>query len=72
MNDAERNALRAAARRCNEELHQAVTDNPNTPFDQLSGPIIKKHYSPIAPVFSLGVFMWTIGVMNGRFVERQL
>lgn len=72
MNDAERNALRSAARQCNEELHHAIAANPDTPFDQLSGLIIKKHHSPIAPVFSLGVFMWTIGVMDGRFVERQL
>ena len=70
MNEAERNALRSAARRCNEELHQAVAANPKTPFDKLSAPIIKRHYQPIKPIYRLVDFLWTIGVLNGQFEER--
>ena len=44
MTEQERNALRSAARRCNEELHQAVAANPKTPFDKLSGTIIKRRF----------------------------
>lgn len=70
MTAAERNALRSAARRCNEELHQAVAAKPKTPFDKLSGPIIKRHYQPIESIHRLVDFMWTIGVLNGQFKER--
>ena len=70
MTEAERNALRSAARRCNEELHQAVAANPKTPFDKLSGPIIKRHYQPIESIHRLVDFMWTIGVLNGQLKER--
>ena len=70
MTDAERNALRSAARRCNEELHQALAANPKTPFDKLSGPIIKRHYQPVESIHRLVDFMWTIGVLNGQFKER--
>ncbi|WP_369788370.1 hypothetical protein [Rouxiella sp. WC2420] len=65
-----RNALRSAARRCNDELHQAIADNPKVNFDTLSGPIIQRHYSAIKPLFRLVDFLWTIGVMNGQFKER--
>ncbi|MFZ4835618.1 hypothetical protein [Rouxiella sp. Mn2063] len=68
--EAERNALRSAARKCNAELHEAIQANPKTPFDHLPGPIIKKHHAPIAPRFSLPLFLWTIGVLNGQFEER--
>ena len=70
MTEAEQNALRSAARRCNEELHQAVAANPKTPFDKRSGPIIKRHYQPIESIHRLVDFMWTIGVLNGQFKER--
>ena len=70
MTEAEQNALRSAARRCNEELHQAVAANPKTPFDKLSGPIIKRHYQPIESIHRLVDFMWTIGVLNGQLKER--
>ena len=70
MTEAEQNALRSAARRCNEELHQAVAANPKTPCDKLSGPIIKRHYQPIESIHRLVDFMWTIGVLNGQFKER--
>ena len=70
MTEAEQNALRSAARRCNEELHQAVAANPKTPFDKLSGPIIKRHYQPIESIHRLVDFMWTIAVLNGQLKER--
>ena len=70
MTEAEQNALRSSARRCNEELHQAVAANPKTPFDKLSGQIIKRHYEPIESIHRLVDFMWTIGVLNGQFKER--
>ena len=70
LDSARRNALRSAARRCNDELHAAIADNPKAPFDTLSGPIIKRHHTPIAPAYSLPLFMWQIGVLNGQFEER--
>ena len=70
MTEAEQNALRSSARRCNEELHQAVAANPKTPFDKLSGPIIKRYYQPIESIHRLVDFMWTIAVLNGQFKER--
>ncbi|WP_459176921.1 hypothetical protein [Ewingella americana] len=70
MTEAERNALRSAARRCSDELHSAIAANPKAPFDTLSGPIIKKHHQPISPAYSLALFMWKIGVLNGQFEER--
>lgn len=70
MTEEERNALRSAARRCSDELHSAIAANPKVPFDTLSGPIIKKHHQPIAPAYSLPLFLWTIGCINGQFEER--
>lgn len=70
MTEAERNALRSAAGRCSEELHKAIAANPKAPFDTLSGPIIKKHHQPISPAYSLPLFLWTIGCINGQFEER--
>jgi len=70
MTEAERNALRSAARRCSDELHSAIAANPKEKFDTLSGPIIKKHHQPISPAYNLALFMWTIGCINGQFEER--
>lgn len=65
------NALRNVAKKCNEALHNAIEENPKTPFDKLSRPIIMSHFEMIKPLgISLPRFNYTIGVLNGRFTER--
>ncbi|EJF8031388.1 hypothetical protein M9M37_001851 [Escherichia coli] len=71
MTQDQENALRAVARQCNEELKAAARKKPKPKFDDISRPILAKHYEKIKP---LGIpfirFVWTIGVLNGRFIER--
>jgi hypothetical protein len=65
------NALRNVAKKCNEALHGAIEENPKTPFDKLSRPIIISHFAQIQPHgVSLARFLYTIGMLNGRFTER--
>ena len=71
MDQKKANALRSVAKRCNDELHRAIEENPKTPFDKLSRPIIMSHFEMIKPLgISLPRFNYTIGVLNGRFTER--
>lgn len=71
MTQDQENALRAVARQCNEELKAAMRRKPKPKYDDVSRHILAKHYEKIKP---LGIpfirLVWTIGVLNGRFVER--
>lgn len=71
MDQKKANALRSVAKRCNDELHRTIEENPKTPFDKLSRPIIMSYFAQIQPHgVSLARFLYTIGMLNGRFTER--
>ncbi|MFV8979802.1 hypothetical protein [Serratia fonticola] len=71
MDQQKANALRSVAKECNKALHGAIEENPKTPFDKLSRPIIMSHFEKIKPLgISLARFLYTIGMLNGLFTER--
>ncbi len=53
MTPADENAIRAACRRCTEEIKQAMRKNPKPNWDATVKPIIKKHHQQIAPLGTL-------------------
>ncbi|EIV5803050.1 hypothetical protein L9F74_000046 [Klebsiella aerogenes] len=50
MTPADENAIRAACRRCTEEIKQAMRKKPKPNWDATVKPIIKKHHQQIAPL----------------------
>lgn len=71
MTIEQENALRATAKRCNDELKAAMAKNPKPKFDSVSRPLLSKHYEKIK---GLGVpfllFVYTIGMINKQFREQ--
>jgi hypothetical protein len=67
------NALRAIARKANTELKAAIAAGSKAQRDAISRRVLRKYYE--SQVKPLGVefsrFVWTIGVINGVFVDRQ-
>ena len=50
MTPADENAIRAACRRCTEEIQQAMRKKPKPNRDATVTPIIRKHHQHIAPL----------------------
>lgn len=67
MTPAHENAIRAACRRCTEEIKQAMRKKPKPNWDATVKPIIKKHHQKIAP---LGVSLLEFVVYTGRLNRR--
>ncbi|MGO0144939.1 hypothetical protein ACTJOB_17695 [Citrobacter freundii] len=71
MTIEQENALRATAKRCNDELKAAISQKPKPKFDSVSRPLLAKHYEKIK---GLGVpfllFVYTIGMINKQFREH--
>ncbi|EIQ0040775.1 hypothetical protein LUG75_000181 [Escherichia coli] len=62
------NAIRAACRRCTEEIQQAMRKKPKPNWDSTVNPILKKHYEVIKPIgISLIRFNSVIGRLHGRY-----
>ncbi|MDT7130454.1 hypothetical protein RQL77_15505 [Citrobacter braakii] len=47
MTIEQENALRATAKRCNDELKAAMAQKPKPKFDSVSRPLLAKHYEKI-------------------------
>lgn len=47
MTEEQNNALRATARRCNDELKAAMAQKPKPKFDAVSRPLLAKHFEKI-------------------------
>lgn len=71
MKPEQSNALRAVARRCNDEIKSAIKANPKANRDDISRPIIQAHYKRITPAYRLVDLLWCIGVLNGVLKERM-
>ncbi|MGR7777437.1 hypothetical protein ACU6ZR_22185 [Klebsiella aerogenes] len=72
MTPADENAIRAACRRCTEEIKQAMRKKPKPNWGATVKPIIKKHHQQIAPLgVSLLEFVVKTGRLNGRFGAEQ-
>ena len=62
------NALLSTAKRCSEEIKAAMSQTPKPKFDAVSTPVLRKHYDTIKALnIPFIKFMWTVGVINGRF-----
>lgn len=71
MKPEHENAVRAAARRCADELRAAMRVKPKPAWNQICPPILRKHHQQVAPLgISLIEFNSVIGRMNGRFGEE--
>ena len=71
MKPEHENAVRAAARRCADELRSAMKAKPKPVWDKVCLPILRKHHQQVAPLgVSLIEFNSVIGRMNGRFGEE--
>lgn len=71
MTIEQENALRATAKRCNDELKAAMAQKPKPKFDSVSRPLLAKHYEKIKGLgvpFLLSVY--TIGMINKQFREH--
>ena len=72
MTPANENAIRAACRRCTEEIQQAMRKKPKPNWNETVPPIINKHHKKIE---SLGVSLLELvvktGRLNGRFGAEQ-
>ncbi|AMA03102.1 hypothetical protein QTU96_002088 [Enterobacter asburiae] len=72
MTPANENAIRAACRRCTEEIQQAMRKKPKPNWNETVPPIINKHHKKIE---ALGVglleFVVKTGRLNGRFGAEQ-
>lgn len=72
MTPANENAIRAACRRCTEEILQAMRKKPKPNWNETVPPIINKHHEKIE---ALGVSLLEIvvktGRLNGRFGAEQ-
>lgn len=67
MTPANENAIRAACRRCTEEIQQAMRKKPKPNWNATVTPIIRKHHQKIAP---LGVSLLEFVVYTGRLNRR--
>jgi len=68
MTPEQENAMRAEARRCTEEIKAALKAHPETNWNVLAPPIIRKHHQKVEPMgVCLLRFVSTIGRLNGRF-----
>ena len=56
MTPANENAIRAACRRCTEEIQQAMRKKPKPNWNETVPPIINKHHKKIE---ALGVAFWS-------------
>lgn len=61
------NAIRAACRRCTEEIQQAMRKKPKPNWNATVTPISRKHHQKIAP---LGVSLLEFVVYTGRLNRR--
>ncbi|STB29435.1 Uncharacterised protein [Citrobacter koseri] len=59
MTAEQENALRATARRCNEELKAAMAQKPKPKFDAVSRPLLAKHFEKIKGLVSLFFYSFT-------------
>jgi hypothetical protein len=72
MTPANENAIRAACRRCTEEIQQAMRKKPKPNWNDTVPPIINKHHKKIEPLgVSLLEFVSYTGRLNGRFGAEQ-
>lgn len=66
------NAIRAACRRCTEEIQQPMRKKPKPNWNETVPPIINKHHKKIE---ALGVSLLELvvktGRLNGRFGAEQ-
>ena len=67
MTPANENAVRAACRRCIEEIQQAMRKKPKPNWNETVPPIINKHHKKIE---ALGVSLLWFVVYTGRFNSR--
>ena len=71
MTPEQESALRATARRCNEELKAEIQQKPKPKFDTVSRPLLAKHFEKIK---GLGVhflmFVYTITQINRHFRDH--
>lgn len=68
MTPEEDNVIRAARRRCTEEIQQAMRKKPKPNWNATVTPIIKKHHEQVKPlVIGLLEFVVKTGRLNGRF-----
>ncbi|ALH83497.1 hypothetical protein AC565_17875 [Klebsiella pneumoniae] len=67
--EEQENALRAQARRCAEEITEAMSVKPKPKWNAVCPPpILRKHYEKVKPMgVSLVKFVSVIGRMNGRY-----
>ena len=63
MTPANENAIRAACRRCTEEIQQAMRKKPKPNWNETVPPIINKHHKKIE---ALGVSLLEFVVYTGR------
>lgn len=61
------NAIRAACRRCTEEIQQAMRNKPNPNWNETVPPIINKHHKKIE---ALGVSLLECVVYTERLNRR--
>lgn len=67
MTPANENAIRAAFRRCTEEIQQAMRKKPKPNWNETVPPIINKHHKKIE---ALGVSHLEFVVYTGRLNRR--
>ncbi|WP_420736613.1 hypothetical protein [Citrobacter freundii] len=71
MTIEQENALRATAKRCNDELKAAMSQKPKPKFDSVSRPLLAKHYEKIKGLeVPFLLFVYTIGMINKQFREH--
>ncbi|UAK18637.1 hypothetical protein [Kluyvera sp. CRP] len=72
MKPEHENAVRAAARRCAEELRAAMRVKPKPVWDKVCLQILRKHHQQVAPLgVKLYEFYSVIGRMNDRYGVRK-
>lgn len=72
MTPEQENALRATARRCNEELKAAMRKQPKPNWNSVVPPILRKYHEILKPLgITLIKFNSEIGRLNGRFGAEQ-
>ncbi|WP_409242921.1 hypothetical protein [Enterobacter hormaechei] len=67
MTPANENDVRAACRRCTEEIQQAMRKKPKPNWNETVPPIINKHHKKIE---ALGVSLLEFFVYTGRLNRR--
>lgn len=72
MKPEHENAVRAAARRCADELRTVMKVRPKPAWDQVCLPILRKHHQLVEPLgVKLYEFYSVIGRMNDRYGVRK-